>query len=32
MKVGHGGASGRFDSIRDIARDYSWVLSKGKKE
>ncbi|TXF88445.1 S9 family peptidase [Neolewinella aurantiaca] len=28
MKVGHGGASGRFDSIRDVARDYAWILSK----
>lgn len=27
MKVGHGGASGRFDSIKDTARDYAWVLS-----
>jgi oligopeptidase B len=27
MKVGHGGASGRFDSIKDVARDYAWVLS-----
>ncbi len=27
MKVGHGGASGRFDAIKDIARDYSWVIS-----
>lgn len=26
MKVGHGGASGRFDSIRDVARDYAWIL------
>jgi oligopeptidase B len=28
MKVGHGGASGRFDAIKDVARDYAWVLSK----
>lgn len=28
MKVGHGGASGRFDSIKDIARDYAWIISK----
>jgi len=27
MKVGHGGASGRFDAIRDVARDYAWVIS-----
>ena len=31
MKVGHGGASGRFDSIRDIARDYAWVISLAGK-
>lgn len=28
MKVGHGGASGRFDAIKDVARDYAWILSK----
>jgi oligopeptidase B len=27
MKVGHGGASGRFDSIKDVARDYAWLIS-----
>ena len=27
MKVGHGGASGRFDAIKDVARDYAWVIS-----
>lgn len=27
MKVGHGGASGRFDSIKDTAREYAWILS-----
>ncbi len=26
MKVGHGGASGRFDSLKDVARDYSFLL------
>ena len=26
MKVGHGGASGRFDSLKDVARDYSFIL------
>ena len=27
MNVGHGGASGRFDAIKDVARDYAWILS-----
>ncbi len=31
MKVGHGGASGRFDSIKDIARDYAWVINLAEK-
>ena len=26
MKVGHGGASGRFDSLKDIARDQAFLL------
>ena len=26
MKVGHGGASGRFDSLKDVARDYAFIL------
>jgi len=26
MKVGHGGASGRFDSLKDVARDYSFLF------
>jgi len=26
MKVGHGGASGRFDSLKDVARDYAFFL------
>lgn len=26
MKVGHGGASGRFDALKDIAVDYSFLL------
>ncbi|MCF6349610.1 MAG: S9 family peptidase [Flavobacteriaceae bacterium] len=27
MKVGHGGASGRFDALKDIAVDYSFLLN-----
>ena len=26
MKVGHGGASGRFDSLKDVARDYAFIF------
>jgi len=26
MEVGHGGASGRFDSLKEVARDYSFLL------
>lgn len=26
MKAGHGGASGRFDSLKETARDYSFVI------
>ena len=26
MKVGHGGASGRFNALKDIAKDYSFIL------
>jgi oligopeptidase B len=26
MSVGHGGASGRFDSLKDVARDYAFIL------
>ncbi len=26
MKVGHGGASGRFDAIKDVARDYAFIF------
>ena len=33
MESGHGGASGRFDAIKDVARDYAWVLNlAGKTE
>ena len=31
MKVGHGGASGRFDAIKDVARDYAWIISLAGK-
>ena len=27
MEAGHGGASGRFDAIKEVARDYAWLLS-----
>ncbi|MDP3312418.1 S9 family peptidase [Lutibacter sp.] len=26
METGHGGASGRFDSLKEVARDYSFLL------
>lgn len=26
MSVGHGGASGRFDSLKDVARDYAFII------
>ena len=26
MGAGHGGASGRYDALRDIAFDYTWIL------
>jgi len=26
MNVGHGGASGRFDSLKDVAREYAFLL------
>jgi len=26
MGAGHGGASGRYDALRDIAFDYAWIL------
>ena len=26
MDAGHGGASGRFDSLKEVARDYSFIL------
>lgn len=31
MDAGHGGASGRFDALKEIARDYSFLLDLEKK-
>jgi len=28
LDAGHGGASGRYDGLREIAFDYAWVLGK----
>ncbi|MCK5816205.1 MAG: S9 family peptidase, partial [Flavobacteriaceae bacterium] len=30
MSVGHGGASGRFDSLKDVAREYAFILDLEK--
>jgi oligopeptidase B len=27
MVAGHGGASGRYDALRDVAFDYAWILA-----
>ncbi len=33
METGHGGASGRFDSLKETARDYSFLLDlEGKAD
>ncbi|MBC6994055.1 S9 family peptidase [Neolewinella lacunae] len=32
MEAGHGGASGRFDAIREIARDYAWLIYRSTLE
>jgi len=26
METGHGGASGRFDALKEVARDYSFLF------
>jgi oligopeptidase B len=26
MDTGHGGASGRFDALKEVARDYAFLL------
>jgi len=31
MEAGHGGASGRFDAIKEVARDYTWILDRAGK-
>jgi protease II len=28
LDAGHGGASGRYDYLREIAFDYAWVLKR----
>ena len=30
MGAGHGGASGRYDKLREDAHDYAWLLSQLK--
>ena len=31
MEAGHGGASGRFDAIKEVARDFAWIVSLVKQ-
>ncbi|MEO0732083.1 MAG: S9 family peptidase [Bacteroidota bacterium] len=31
MEAGHGGASGRFDAIKEVARDYAWLVDQAGK-
>jgi oligopeptidase B len=28
MGAGHGGPSGRYDALREIAFDYTWILTQ----
>jgi oligopeptidase B len=32
MEAGHGGASGRFNAIKEVARDYAWLLTQVRKK
>ena len=32
METGHGGASGRFDALKEVARDYVFLLDLEGKQ
>jgi len=32
MGAGHGGASGRYDALKDVAADYAWVLRTMRRD